>query len=141
VLFGCGRCLDGNFGFRDCGRSRCCRFLSRCGNVRAATPTDAGGNFRGRGSRRFGRLGGLRGLCGLRRLRRSSGFGSGNFRGRTAILALPSCANACNLIVRQRARYTANGDVHLTQETHHLVSGNPQLRCHLGNALAQTNPP
>ena len=43
------------------------------------------------------------------------------------LLALPTRANARNLIVAQRTQMAAHGNVHLAKQIDHLVAGNPEF--------------
>jgi hypothetical protein len=83
----------------------------------ATTTTTA---FRGGGlDLRFGRGSGGGSAAPTRRGRRRC-----NTR---ALLALPTGANACNLIVTQQTEMAAHGNIHLTKESEHLVAGNPEF--------------
>jgi hypothetical protein len=58
--------------------------------------------------------------------------------GASALLTLPTRANAGDLVVGEQTQMTANGDVHLTKKRHYLVRGDSEFTSHVMYAkLAQ----
>jgi hypothetical protein len=94
--------------------------LGRC--LRSCAPTTLGWRVRRAG--RLGlRLGCRSGWCSAT-TPTSGSRRSGNAR---ALLALPTGADARNLIVAQRTQMTPHRNVHLTKEIDHLVAWNSKL--------------
>lgn len=59
--------------------------------------------------------------------------------GANPFLTLPARANASDLVVSEEREMAAYGDIHLTKEVDHLVTGDPELACHVVyTKLAQT---